>query len=194
MNFNRGEISEVFGVSVVTIDVWVTEGMPCIKRGRAKPSEYDLKACVQWRRQRDTAKSDVAAGIDEERLRKTTAEADKLEFELAVSKGEFMPISIFTELLSSENARVKAKILGLPFKIAPLLKTYLADPKYLNKVVDFITDEIKIVLEESASDDDIDGIGDDGDSESEGGIKAAAKPDRKPVGRPKGVSKPRRLG
>jgi phage terminase Nu1 subunit (DNA packaging protein) len=185
LNFNRGEISEVFGVSVVTIDVWVTEGMPCIKRGRAKPSEYDLKACVQWRRQRDTAKSDVAAGIDE---------ADKLEFELAVSKGEFMPISIFTELLSSENARVKAKILGLPFKIAPLLKTYLADPKYLNKVVDFITDEIKIVLEESASDEDIDGIGDDGDSESEGSIKAAAKPDRKPVGRPKGVSKPRRLG
>lgn len=197
MIVSRNEIAALFGIATVTIDVWVGEGMPCIKRGRSKPSEYDVAACVQWRRQRDTAKSATASSIDEERLRKTTAEADKLEFELAVARGEFMPIAQFTSLMSSENSRVRAKMLGIPYKIAPMIRSYLSDPKELNKVVDIIMDDIRLALEESASEDEdaeYNGIGDDGTEDSAVNVVAAKKPERKRVGRPKGVSKPRRLG
>lgn len=47
---NRAELSEYFGVSLVTIDAWVRRGCPYVDRGsRGRPWTFDLAAVVRWR-------------------------------------------------------------------------------------------------------------------------------------------------
>mgnify|MGYP003399364796 CR=1 FL=1 len=151
---NRTEVAALFGVSTETIATWVKDGMPSVSRGRAKASEYDIAACVQWRRARDLAKSEVAGDIDEERLRKTRAEADKLEFEVSVQLGAHVRVDVLTNSLNGEFGRIRAKMLGVASKITPTIKPFLRDEKEIVKVFDLVMGEIRLVLEQAAGEDE----------------------------------------
>lgn len=195
---DRNGIAAVFGVSTKTIGEWTESGMPATKRGRSTASDYDVAACVQWRLREVTQKTAISLTLEEERLRKIKAEADTLEYQLEISKGDYVPIGEFRQALEHEFNRVKAKFMAYPTKVLPLLMTSLHSPKEAPKVSAILTKEVRECLESAASDDDLRGNeGEESASDGNiGGAKesiATTRSKRKPVGRPKGISKPRKL-
>lgn len=47
---SRKEICEVFGIARTTLDAWVKNGCPVLKKaGSGVPSEYDSGAVFKWR-------------------------------------------------------------------------------------------------------------------------------------------------
>ena len=148
---NRAQIAAVFGVSVVTIDRWVNDGMPAVKNGRLKAGNYDIAACVQWRLKKDSEKLDTDDTIEAARLRKTNAEADKLEFEFSTIRGEYMTIAEFKQLVSSEKSRVQAFMLSVPNKIMRRITQYLHDKTEAKVIHSIIENEITEAMNTASS-------------------------------------------
>lgn len=104
MEVNKKGLSEIFGVSVRTIQNWQDQGMP-VARGGGKGNEvlYDSAATIEWYSARDAAieneklrkevedlriasESDLQPGtIEYERHRLTRAQADAQELKMQKS-------------------------------------------------------------------------------------------------------------
>lgn len=104
MEVNKKRLSEIFGVSIRTIQNWQDQGMPVV-RGGGKGNEvlYDSAAAIEWYSARDAAieneklrkeveqlrvdsESDLQPGtIDYERHRLTRAQADAQELKMQKS-------------------------------------------------------------------------------------------------------------
>lgn len=71
MEVNKKQLSDIFGVSVRTIQNWQDQGMPVV-RGGGKGNEvlYDSAAAIKWFAERD-------ADIENEKLRKEVEELRK---------------------------------------------------------------------------------------------------------------------
>jgi len=120
---NKVDLAALMGVSSVTIGQWVSKGCPYVQKGAAgKAWVFDVPEVVGWREQQvalqavgDTKSLD----IDEARRRKLAAEAALSELDLAVRKGELVEIESVASAVAEEYANVRAKLLGLPTKVAP---------------------------------------------------------------------------
>lgn len=77
MEVNKKRLSEIFGVSIRTIQNWQDQGMP-VARGGGKGNEvlYDSAAVIEWYSARDAA-------IENEKLRK---EVEELRVDSEVEK------------------------------------------------------------------------------------------------------------
>ena len=109
------EVCKLFRVTRVTIFQWRKEDLPCrIENGSPRFSVAD---CIEWRiaRVREEERAKVQ-GPDAEvfKARKLAAEAERAEVELAVRKGELVPMAVHevrvTELAGAVAAVCKGQL------------------------------------------------------------------------------------
>ncbi len=165
-------------------------------------SSYDLNvARIEYIRHlrevaagREAAQAVPPGKIDgeQERARKDKEAADRLELQNAVTRGELAPLAEMVSAVTSAFARVRAKILTIPSKVAPLIVGETSTVV----VRDVVKNEVHNALEELAGtrlrDWTFSPPGDSG--ELLDGADAAAKPDHKRVGRQGKAPKSRSIG
>lgn len=114
---NRQGLADHMGVSTASVDRWVREGCPVVKRGsRGVQSEYDLADVIQWygdRRARE-AGGDAVTDIDELKRRRMSAETEVAELELAKARGDVAPVRDFERTQSMLMASIRANMRNVP--------------------------------------------------------------------------------
>ena len=101
---------------------------------------FDKADVLTWAAQRDTDTED----IEQAKLRKLIAEASREELKLAVERKEVVEVEEVLSVVETEYANVRAKLLSLPTKAAPLV-TGLSD---IVEVQEVLEQQINEVLEE----------------------------------------------
>ena len=125
MELSKADLAKFYGVSLPTISQWVGKGCPFIsKGGQGRKWVFSSSAVTTWREDQiaQQALGDVSSlDIDEARRRKLAAEAALTELDLSHRRGELIEVELIADLVGDEYANVRAKILALPTKLAPLL-------------------------------------------------------------------------
>ncbi len=151
MEVNKKHLSEIFGVSVRTIQNWQDQGMP-VARGGGKGNEvlYESSAAIEWYSARDAAieneklrkevedfrlasESDLQPGtIDYERHRLTRAQADAQELKNAKDSAEVVETAFCTFVLSRMAGEVASILDGVPLSVQRRF------PELENRHIDFL--------------------------------------------------------
>ena len=117
------EVAEHLDLSTTRIHGLVKAGI-LPKAGRAA---YDLAVCrvsyIRYIREIAAGRGSKDGAVDlvAERARLTRAQAEHAERKNAVEAGEFLPRGEVHFMVTSAFARVRAKLLALPAKLAPLV-------------------------------------------------------------------------
>jgi len=120
---NRSELCQIMGISSPTIDNWEKRGMPVQKKGgKGVANEYNTMHVIKWWAGDAASPGAVklTSGADP-KDRKTAAEAEIKEIELAEKKGEVVPIDTAIKGFIKHVAACKAKLLAIPTKAAPMV-------------------------------------------------------------------------
>ena len=143
---NQRELSEITGVSQVSLWTWGKEGMPLLRAGATgEENQYDTEAVIRWMIDREVAK----LGREDQKERLARLQGDKIEMELAVSRGELVPAAMIEPTWSSIVTAVRQALLSIPVRLAPLLEvTPGVDAKRA-----LIEEEVHDVLLKLSSDD-----------------------------------------
>ena len=118
------ELAAHLGLSVTRVSQLKSAGvLPDAPRGR-----HDLDACrtAYLTHLREVAAGRMAkdgGGFDlvTERARLAAAQAEKVERQNAVEKGDLIPAAEFHQMMTSAFVRVRAKLLALPSRLTPVL-------------------------------------------------------------------------
>jgi phage terminase Nu1 subunit (DNA packaging protein) len=117
----RTELAEIFGVSLTTVDHWTRAGAPHDSSGSGP--KFNTAEVVDWRVAQAVEKATEAAPadqtLDEARRRKTQAEAELAEIELAEKRGQVVQIGEAAKLVAEEYTAVRSRLLAIPNKLAP---------------------------------------------------------------------------
>lgn len=172
MEVNKKRLSEIFGVSIRTIQNWQDQGMP-VARGGGKGNEvlYDSAAVIEWYSARDAAieneklrkeveqlrvdsESDLVPGtIDFERHRLTRAQADAQELKNAKESAEVVETAFCTFVLSRIAGEIASILDGIPLSVQRRF------PELENRHIDFLKmDIIKAMNKAAALDEMIPGL------------------------------------
>lgn len=117
----KGDLCELFGVSIPTVDGWLRDGCPCISRGgRGVASEFNTADVSQWLREkaRQEGAGNILADETELKRRKLQAETSKSELELAKMRGDVAPIREFERAQSAMMAAIRANMRNVPGRAA----------------------------------------------------------------------------
>lgn len=113
---NRSGLAGTFGVSLPTIDNWVSKGAPVVsKGGRGVEWVFDTAEIARWLR--DQALADAGSdNIELDDIEKRTKRARMLEAELslAVARKEVAPIREFERASAAMDAAVRANVMNVP--------------------------------------------------------------------------------
>jgi phage terminase Nu1 subunit (DNA packaging protein) len=112
---NRGQVADLLGVALTTVDAMVRAGMPVIDRpGRGKPTVFDLLAVLRWRYERQT----VAATEDPEKLeprdRKAWYEGEAKRREIAERDAELIPAAEAQAAVTAAHGAITAVVQAIP--------------------------------------------------------------------------------
>lgn len=113
----RQGLADVFGVALPTVDGWVRQGCPYLKKGgRGAQWEFDTAAVATWMRDKAAAeaKGTKDASVDELNRRKAQASTELVELELAKAKAEVAPIDQVMRAVSRAFAEVRAGMRNIP--------------------------------------------------------------------------------
>jgi terminase small subunit / prophage DNA-packing protein len=122
---NRSQLAELLAVNLTTVDNWVREGCPFVKRPvRAGVGNWEFSpaAVVQWRidRERQSALGDLAKVDEAEaRRRKMAAEAGLAELELQIKNGNAVAIADQERIWVQMVGSARARLLAIPTKVGP---------------------------------------------------------------------------
>jgi len=110
---NRTQLSDVFGVSMPTIDDWVRKGCPVVSRGgRGREWQFNSAEVRGWRdddirTERDGTRN---ATVEELKRRKLEAETETAELDLAKAKHLVVPVEQYERALSKAFGEVRAGV------------------------------------------------------------------------------------
>lgn len=164
---------------------------------RRPPSQYVLD---DIREQYIKHVRGVAAGrgsgndLAGERARLAKQQADAQQMKNEVSRGDLLPKGEMHIAVTDAFARVRAKLLAIPSKLAPLVFGALSIAEIRDKLTDVIhealaelsiTKIVRVLANEGERSDGARGAG------LVGGVGAAAEPDGQPMGRSRAAAKPR---
>ena len=173
MELSKADLARFYGVSLVTIGQWISKGCPFItKGGMGKKWVLSSAEVTTWREDQiaQQALGDVSTlDLDEARRRKLAAEAALTELDLSHRRGDLIEIEYIAGLVGDEYANVRAKILALPTKLAPLL----IGIESMAEVTEIIERGITESLEELTADEIYSGAT-SGDTETETGESQAS--------------------
>ncbi|MCT4701212.1 terminase small subunit [Enterobacteriaceae bacterium H20N1] len=172
MNVNKKQLSDIFGVSVRTIQNWQDQGMP-VASGGGKGNEvlYDSAAAIEWYSARDASieneklrkeveelriagESELQPGtIEYERYRLTRAQADAQELKNAKESAEVVETAFCTFVLSRIAGEIASILDGIPLSVQRRF------PELENRHIDFLKkDIIKAMNKAAALDEMIPGL------------------------------------
>lgn len=149
MRANIAEIAEILDITRPTVSAWTDEGMPYVQKGsKGIPWTYDVKECIDWyaenkfrRSKRHPGKNpfaepgDGVETIEEADRRKTVAQADKAELELAKAAKLVVPIEEVVRVTAEEHARVRAKLLAIPNSVRMQVRSYFGGDRELEEKI-----------------------------------------------------------
>jgi len=153
---DKSQLAEYLGTSKVTISRYITLGMPAaVTGGRGRAYKFDPTVCKAWltdyrnkhsvgRPRDDVDGVNLGRRIQEAKLTKEMADAALKELELAERQGKLIPISDVTDKVAAEYTAIRARLLSLPPKIAPLV---LIETD-INAIREILDSEIRSILEE----------------------------------------------
>lgn len=124
LSLNRADLGKFFGVALTTVDAWVREGCPYVKRAKGKGQqwEFDSAAVAEWLQERAVTNKvgDIAnIDIDEAKKRKMAAEASIAEINLRKLQGELVEYSEVEKAGIDSYSACRAKLMTIPSKVAP---------------------------------------------------------------------------
>tara|TARA_R100001510_G_scaffold8385_1_gene6444 strand:- start:125 stop:649 length:525 start_codon:yes stop_codon:yes gene_type:complete len=146
----RKELAEHLGLSPQSINDLIRNNVITIGSGR---SPVNIDACrLQYlnylRKAARYTKKDGTADIAEEKARLTKAQADKAELEVSELEAKLIPAELVADTWIDYVANVRAKLLGLPSRIAHQVLTL---DKY-SEVEEVIKEQVYDSLQELADD------------------------------------------
>ncbi|MDO8421552.1 MAG: terminase small subunit [Parvibaculum sp.] len=150
---NRQELLHILGCSAPTIADYELRGLPVEKKGgKGVANEYNTARVIEWlvsHKAGTLPGGGKARNHEDEKARKTTAEADLKEIELAEARAEVVPIGHSVKEFAKRVAATRSKMLALPTKLAPVL-VVMTDIEESRAVIE---DMIREALDELARDD-----------------------------------------
>lgn len=117
---NRTELAGLMGKNVTTIDSWIRDGMPFLKKGSKGINwEFDLTEVIKWREQkiRSNIPNSELIEYEEARRRKVAAEAGILEIELQRKRSEVISKDEVEQGLSKAFLTIKQRLRTIPERI-----------------------------------------------------------------------------
>ena len=116
----RKEVAEHLDLSLVSISQLIQKGVLDVKQGR-NPMDLDLcrRNYINYLRQLGNYNKRTGTGdIAEEKTRLTRAQANKAELEVSELEAELIPADLVQSTWIDYVANVRAKLLGLPSRVA----------------------------------------------------------------------------
>lgn len=157
------ELCEVFGVTMPTVNQWLSAGCPCISRGgRGVSAEFNTADVSKWLREKARDEGAGTAQADETELkrRKLAAETAKAELELAKAKALVAPLDQVERVVSRAFSEVRAGMRNIPSRLVATLIGETDQRKFKR----IMLEEIDQVLE-ALSNADLTGSEDEEDGE-----------------------------
>jgi len=110
------ELAKALGVSTRTIERYRSDGkIPPKKHGKGTPLYQSIQHYI------GILKSGEVNELEEEKIRLTRAQADDKELDVAQKRGLLIPRDAVIEAWSGQKANMRAKLLNIPTKLAPLI-------------------------------------------------------------------------
>jgi len=182
-----GEAAEITGKSIAGLRIWIRNGMPVVARGdRVTPWRIDIAEVIRWREEQAAANAvgDTSdADIDELKRRKLAAEAAMAEIDLALRRGDALAAADVGKAWADMVAAFRAKVLGIPAKLAPALVAETDLILTRSMLEDVLHEALRELADDDLRDDkrgQDEPAGDSAADASDG--KAASPPHRKRVG------------
>jgi len=115
VKLNRAGLAEYMGVALTSVDRWIKEGMPVVRRGsRGIEWEFDSAEVAKWYADRAVAaKVGEVDDLDEIERRTAKAKMEKAELELAQAKGEVAPVREFERAQSAMMAAIRQNVMNV---------------------------------------------------------------------------------
>lgn len=181
MPVNVDAIAKALNLSTRRVHQLKAEGLPTVGRG-----QYELGPCMAWYIRYLQSKLDKLGpntnpdtpDLLAEKTRLAREQGDKLAIENSIKRGELVYVSEVVSTWSNHIASCRAKLLGLPTKVAP----QLVNQTNANAIAGKLRDEIDAALYElSEGTDDYQHLGSFEDSEQD--LEASAETDDFRMGR-----------
>ena len=121
MNVNQGQLSEIVGVSAVTLTEWQKESPPLPMRARKTnglANEYDTVEVIRWMVQREMNRAKIETPQD----RLARVKADREELGLKRDQGILIDAAELAPLMDRYVSDVSNTLAGLPESYSPLLE------------------------------------------------------------------------
>lgn len=207
---NRAELAKALGKSKPTIDAMIDRGCPYLKKptNRGDAWEFDLAEVVEWdindRVTRAVAErigdieDTTGITLDQARRDEVITRTRLIEIELAEKRGQLVSIDVVEQTVTDMIAAARAKFIGLPAKLAPLVAVRRKQTECKSIIEDGIYEGLAELAEFNIGDRDTpagaQGIP-GGDAAGGKPMASAAKTDGKRVGgRGKTVKRGKRSG
>lgn len=162
----RQGLADVFGVALPTVDGWVRQGCPYLKKGgRGSQWEFDTATVATWMKDKAAteAKGTKDATTEELARRKAQASTELAELELAKAKGEVAPIDQVMRAVSRAFAEVRAGMRNLPSRTVSQLIGETDERRFKSVMLAEIDEVLKSLADASLLEDYTDGDDDDSD-------------------------------
>jgi len=148
---NRSDLAEFFGVSLPTVTSWVKRGCPYVQAGgKGREWRFNTHEVAEWREQQAYANAVGSSSdwdLEEARRRREAAEAALKEMELAKARGEVVEIEAVADIVGDDYSRVRARLLSIPPKCAPLA----IRAESVMEIREILDDGIRAALDELSS-------------------------------------------
>lgn len=116
---SRTDLADVFGVSMPTVDTWVRQGCPVVKRGSKGISwEFATADVAEWLRDRAAAEL-TGEGSDLVEIERRTKMAKMIvaELEVAEAKRQVALVSEFERAQSMFAAAIQSAVMRVPQRV-----------------------------------------------------------------------------
>lgn len=110
------DIARAHGVTFTQVDEWVRSGMPYDSTG--EKMLFNLSDTIRWRMERTNGKNRLSI----ERARQAKENADHSSMRNAELRGELIRVTHVQEYWAQMVSSVRAKLLSLPRKLAPIAR------------------------------------------------------------------------
>ncbi len=110
------ELAEAIGVSARTIRNYRNDGkIPKKTTGKGTPLKHSIRFYIEQIQNGELNQLEI------EKIRLTAAQADDKELDVKQKRGELIPAEIVEIAWQGQKANMKAKLLNIPTKLAPLI-------------------------------------------------------------------------
>ncbi len=182
MVVNKAKLAQILGISERSLSDWQKEdGFPIhqLPRRRGESQLYETSEVIRWWIARESGDD-----LNAEKTRLTREQADKTALENARLRAELVPVVLVERSWGKMIGAFRARVLGLPSKLATLLANETEHSGFLrvlrNGVHECLTELSRYELPQNS----------DGDTEGSD-PRADAAPDSQSVGRSVPKAKPR---